>query len=271
MNTETAETKSTLKELAEIRAQVKSQATGKKEDLPSGSAPVEEPDESVEPQAASAENGDRSAEETPAPKVEEPEELIRIGDQTFKTQAEAIAYAERLEHEKMLVESYNQGIRETLQATQRPTEVAPPPEDNFDEQFYTNPKEALMKMKEQAKAEAIAIVDAREREVAAWNKFASLNPDLADSRTEVMRILQENWDVLGKMKDETKAMGILATKTRSYFQSIADRLKPRVELPNRPAQVVSPGGSSRPSVTPTKKDAAPLTMAEQLKSMRRRT
>jgi hypothetical protein len=86
-----------------------------------------------------------------------------------------------------------------------------------------------------------------------------------------MRILQENWDVLGKMRDEDKAMGILATKTRSYFDSIVEKRKPRTELPNKQAQVVSPGGGSRPGVTQTKKDAAPLTMAEQLKNLRKRS
>jgi len=263
MNTE-VEPKSTLQELKEIRAEARANASAsaKKEEseasaeLPSGVAPVTAAPET-------------EVEESPA-KVEEPEEIIRIGDRTFKTQGEAIAYAEKLEHANLVSESYNQGVREALQSTQKP-EVAAPVEDNFDEQFYSNPRETLRKMKEEAKNEALAVVDARDREEKAWGKFSSINPDLADSRTEVMRILQENWDILGKMKDEDKAMGILATKTRSYFDSIVEKRKPRTELPNKVGQVVSPGGSGRPSVTQTKKEAVPLTMSEQLKNLRRRS
>lgn len=260
-----AESKSILQDLKEARAQIHGVVAGKKdEELPQGAAPVEAKAEVDETPVEVAEVA-----ETPA-KVDEPEELIRIGDQTFKTQSEAIKYAEKLENEKLLAESYNQGVREALQSTQKP-EVVAPVEDNFDERFYSNPKETLKEVKEQAKNEIRAEFAAAQAEEKAWGKFTSLNPDLADSRVEVMRILQENWDVLGKMKDEDRAMGLLATKTRTYFQAIADKLKPRTELPNKQAQVVSPGGGSRPSVTPTKKEAAPLTMAEQLKNLRRRT
>jgi len=259
-----AEPKSTLQELKEIRAEARESARGGKVadgeevELPAGKGPVGAP---PEVEAAPAET---------EVKVEEPEEIIRIGDQTFKTQGEAIKYAEKLEHANLVSESYNQGVREALQSTQKP-ETATPVEDNFDEQFYSNPRETLRKMKEEAKNEALAVVDARDREEKAWGKFSSINPDLADSRTEVMRILQENWDILGKMKDEDKAMGILATKTRSYFDSIVEKRKPRTELPNKVGQVVSPGGSGRPSVTQTKKEAVPLTMSEQLKNLRRRS
>lgn len=261
------EPKSTLKELAEVRAQTRSQVSGKKEDaLPEGADPIEAKAEEAEaPVVASAEK----EVEKPAPQEEEPE-LIKIGDQVFKNQSEAFAYAEKLEQEKLLAESYNQGVREALQASQKPVEAAPQ-EDNFEEQFYSNPKETLKKIKEEAKAEALAVVDAREREERAWNKFCTLNPDLADSRGEVMRILQENWEVLGKMRDEDKAMKILATKTRSYFDSIIERRRPRTELPSKPAQVVSPAGSAPRSVTPVKKDDAPLTMAQQLKRLRGRS
>lgn len=257
------ELKDTLKELKEIRAQAKAEAKG----LPAGSAPVEAAPEEVAAEAAP--EAQDAAPPAPAP---EPEEEILLNGKTFKTQKEAFAYAEELEREKMLLEAHNQGLREGIQ--HRPAVAQPaqaPEEDNFDEQFYLNPKEALKKVKEEAKAEALAVIDAKDKEERAWAKFSSLNPDLAESRPEVMRILQENWEVLGKMTDENRAMNILAQKTRAYFDQIVERRKPRTELRSTQAQVVSPTGGARPGVTPTQRTAAPLTMAQQLKSLKGRS
>lgn len=237
---------------AEIRAAAKGEAPP--EELPQGAAVVGAP-----PEAA------------PAP-VEEFEE-IKIDDQVFKSEKDALAYAteklKREEHERMLAEAHSQGVREALAATQQP-QAAAPQEDNFDEQFYSNPKEALNKVKEAAKAELRAEFDAKAAEEQAWNEFSAIYPDLADSRREVIRILNENVDILGKMQDRKKAMGILATKTREYFDEIVEKRKPRTELPQRQAQVVAAGGGTRPGVTQTQKQATPLTMAQQLKSLRGR-
>lgn len=262
MENQTVETSSTLKELAEIKRQAREQAKGKKEDeLPEGSAPIEareeEPAEEVPPPAEEA---------APAP-APEPEEEITIRGKTFKSQAEAIKYAESLEDDKLAAEAYNQGIRDTLQA-RTPIEPQVPAEDNFEEQFYSNPKETLQKVKEQAKAEVIAVIQAEKREEEMWRKFADTYPDLADSKTEVYRILQENAAVLNKMTDVDRAMQILATKTRSYFQTIAERFTPRTALPQKSGQVVSSGGGAQKSVTPVKKDEAPLDFVTEMKKLR---
>lgn len=223
--------------------------------VPEGVAEVTLTDEPTEPLLVTG--AEPAAEET----------LIRIGDQEFKTQAEAIKYAETLVREKEVSDAYTMGIRETLDAT-APATQAQPEEDNFEEQFYADPKATLAKVRKQAADDALQIMDAREREKAAWVKFQTLNPDLADAEPEVRRILAENIDVLGKMKDQDKAMALLATKTRTYFQAIADRMKPRTEMTNKGAQVVSSGGSrASVGVTP-KKDEEPLDLVSQMKRMR---
>ncbi len=248
----------TLKELAEINASAGAKARGN-EELPVGADPVKAKEEVVAELAAEVE----------APAAEtEAETLITIGDREFKSQAEAIKYAESLERDKFAAEAYNQGIRETLALTQKPE--TPREEENFDEKFYMNPKEALRQVKEQAKQEALAVVDARDAEKAAWREFTTTYPELADSEKEVRRILQENWDVLGKITDRERAMKILATKTKAYFQDISDRMKPKTELSNRGGQVVSPRGSSATVVTPAKKDERVLTLAEQMRSLKGR-
>lgn len=265
--TPTEQPRSMKQDLAQAHAEARAAARG---ELPSGAAPLTEPPAPTEVEAKAKEFVEE-VKVAVAPTLVEEETLIRIGDKEFKTQSAAIKYAEQLEQEKLLAEAYNNGIRETLEAT-RPAQVqAAPAEDNFDEQFYANPRETLAKVRAEATQDALKIVDARDAEKAAWSRFSAAHPDLAGSEVEVRRILQENWDVLGKLKDEQKAMTILATKTRSYFQDIADRLKPRTELSARGGQAVSPSSHAAPSVTPQKKEEPILTMAEQMRKLKGRT
>ena len=264
----------TLKELAQVRAQAREQATVKKEakeELPEGSDPVvtaaSAEDVPVEEKTEAAPGEKKEA--TPSAEKED-DGPVFINGQKFDSMSEAIKYAEKLEQDKLLTEAHAQGVRETLQATQKPVDVKPE-DDKFDEEFFTDPKKKFHETEDRAVQKALAIIRAEGAEEAAWIKFSSLHPDLADSRPEVMRILQDNKEFLVNMKDEQRAMTILATKTRSYFDSIVEKRKPRTELPQKSAQVVSPAGGSRPGVTQVKKEEAPLTMAQQLKKLRGRS
>lgn len=254
----------TLKELAAVREQARSQASGKKEEVdPNTEVPNEEEKEDTKVDSPEEEKPAAAA----SAEVEE-ETLIRIGDKTFKTQSEAIKYAESLEHEKEVAEAHSLGIQEALNATREPAEI--PPEENFEEKFYADPKSALKDLKTQAVSEATAIIKAEQKAESMWKQFFDENPDLEGQRKVAEVILRENWDTLGKMTDVPKAMKILATKTRSVFQDYVDRLKPRTELPNKGGQAVSSGSGS---VTPTKKvekQEEPLDFVSQLKNSRRR-
>lgn len=267
MNVQQEQTKqkSILDDLAVARAEIRGQASGKpvEDVLPEGN--VQEEDPVAEQGSVEAVSASEEVQQEAAAKPE-----IRIGDKVFKSEAEAIKYAESLEQDKLLAESYNMGIKEALALVQKPQEAEPVVEENFEETFYANPKEALTKMKEQAKQEVIGIMKAERAEEEAWHDFSNKYPDLADSRSEVNRIMQENWDVLSKIKDKQKAMDLLAIKTRSYFDQIVEKRKPRTELPNKPGPAVSTGSQHGPSVTPKQKSQEPLTLAQQLKSMRMR-
>lgn len=264
----------TLKELAEIREAANSQARGEKPsereeetELPQGAAPMEAKEDSNEGDspALEAEASTETAEVIEAAPAEE--ELIRIGDQEFKTQAEAIKYAEKLVQEKEVSEAYGMGVREALERA-APAPVAPPVEDNFDAEFYANPKESLRKVREQATQDAINMISAEKKKEDMWNKFFELHPDLEGQRAICEHTLSQNWDTIGKMTDVEKAMKVLGQKTRSIFQQYIEKAKPRTELPRAGAQAVSPGGSAPRSVTPAKREAAPLTFAQELRKLK---
>ena len=243
--------KSSLQELKELNDSVKARASGKGSDdeLPAGAEPVVEVEATaVEPEA-------------------EVEELIRIGDREFKTQSEAIRYAEKLEADKFAAEAYNQGMRDTIAANSNGQPV-PVVEDDFDERFYSNPKQALADVKASATQEAVAIIKAEQNRELMWNKFLTKNPDV--SREDAELILQRNYETVGKMTDVDKAMEVLASKTRSYYQEIMDRAKPRTALPNKGGQAVSAGVSTNTSVTPKENKKESLDFVSEMKRMRGR-
>jgi len=258
-----------LKEVAAHKAEMQGIARGEEPDLPQGSAPVEaapgvepvnmEVDSEV-PEVAP------NVDESPAVAPAESEKPIRIGSQTFKTQAEAMEYAEKLEQDKLYQEAYSQGVRETLQAQPSSAIAAPPPEDNFDEEFYSNPKATILKVKEQAKEEALRVIRGENQKEALWKTFEERYPDVERKDAEI--ILSQNMDTVGKMTDIDKAMEVLARKTRAEYQRIVEKFKPRTELPPSRGQAVVPSSSTPRSVTPAKKEEPVLTMAQQMKNLR---
>lgn len=259
-----------LDDLKQAKEEARNVAAG----LPAGSAPVDAAPE--EPAADSA------AVEAPAPEAavggeeaaavaEPPKEVkkIKIAGREFDSEEEAFAYADELEKERLLEAARAEGMREALEYQRAQANPAPAAqEDDFEARYYTDPKSVIEEMKERAKAEIRQELSAKEAEEQAWREFSEEYPDLADSRRDVMRILQENWDVLGKMKDRDKAKKLLAQKTRSYYDRIVEMRAPRRELPKTATQAVSPSGGAPRSVTQAKKEEAPLTMAEQLRSLR---
>lgn len=257
-------------ELRQLREEAKTHARSgghedvETEELPEGTSPIE-----ARAEDADAPEERPAAEETPA-QVEEEETLIRIGDQTFKTQAEAIAYAERLENEKLINEAYHSGIRETLAATQKTAPAAEPEEDKFDEEFYANPKETLKKVQASARDEALAVIRAEQRREQMWSDFFRENPDLDGQRRLCEMTLQENWETIGKMTDIPKASKLLATKVRGIFQDYNERQKPRTELKSKPIQGLSPSGAPPRSVTPEKKTDGPVDFVTEMKRMSKR-
>lgn len=260
----------TLKEVSNFHAEMKSRAS-KANDLPAGAAPIEtapseEPAVEASPEAPPA----QSLEEA-TPAVEEAPTLIKIGSQTFTSQAEAIKYAESLEAEKLTADAYAEGMRHAIERVGQPVAPPPPPpvEEDFDAQFYSNPKEYLTKVKEQAKNEALGLIKAEQRKEQLWRDFFREYPDLDGQQRLCELTLNENWEVLGKMTDLPKAMKILATKTRAIFQDYNERTKPRTELPNVVPRSVS--GAPVPNVTPQKKVEAPLDFASQLRTMKKRS
>jgi hypothetical protein len=240
-------------------------ANGQNDELPKGSSPVAASADSTE---VTEEVAEESEVEATAGEDTTGDDLIRIGDKEFKTQKEAIAYAQSLEEKNLHSELYNQGVRDALSAQgQQNAPAQAEPEDNFEERFYSDPKGTLKAVEAKATQDALTIIRtevARERQ---WDVFLTKYPDVR--RKDAERVLNENWDTLGKMTDVEKAMGVLANKVRSDYEEIVNLTKPRTELPNKRGQVVSPSGGSARGVTQAKKDDKPLDFVSQMRTLKK--
>lgn len=262
-----------LKELAQAKDEAVRTAETGEGGNPNGQIdelPPEAPE--VEASASSAEGEEAPAKEASAASEGESgddggeEEPIRIGGHTFKNQREAFAWAEQQERERELAEAHAAGIRETLEATRQPTQPDPEPEDDFEQRFYSNPKETLREVQARARDEAVSTIKKEMERERLWNNFLQENPDIR--RKDAERVLQENWETIGRMTDLAKAQKALATKVRAEYEEIVSLTKPRTQLSDRKQTVSAGGNSPRAGVTP-RKEEAPLDFASQLRANKR--
>jgi len=249
----------------EAKASASKNRSESEEELPRGAEASEGSTEITEEAAAP------EATEPEKAAAGEPETLIRIGDKEFKTESEAFAYAreniEKLEQEKLINEAYSTGVREAIQA-RTPVAEETPVEDNFEERFYSNPKEALRAVEERATQRALQSIQAEQRKENLWKQFFDENPDLDGQRSICEMVLNQNAEIFDKMTDTGKAMKILAQKTRSHFTQYIEKTQPRTELSSKKGQTSVQSSGSPARVTPDKKNDAPLTMAQQMRILK---
>lgn len=254
-----------MKEVGRVHEGAKLEARGAKdgtaEELAEETPEVEKGEETPEVEAQASEEAPEAT-----PGAAEPEEPIRIGGQVFKNQREAFEYAERVERERELTEAHSAGIREALEATRAAAQPVAEPEDNFEERFYSNPKEALKEVQSKARDEAVAIIKAEQQRENLWTQFLAEYPDIR--RKDAERVLNENWETIGRMTDLKKAQSVLAQKVRAEYDEIVSYVKPKTVLADK-KQVQSPSGGQPKGVTP-KKEERPLDFTSEMRSLFKR-
>ena len=231
-------------------------------ELPKGAAQADEAVAEVEESTTEVLEG---AEVEAAPAKAEEEEPIRIAGKTFKTQKEAIEYAEKLEQEKLISEAHAMGVREAIAAQQAAT---PPPvveEEDFETKFYSNPKETLREIQARARDEAVAVIRAETTRERAWNEFLAEYPDIRRQDAEV--ILSNSAKTIGVLPWE-EGRKALAQAVYKEYDEIANLRRPKTEM-HQKKQVLSPSGGVARSVTPKGDDEKPLSFSQQLRRLKR--
>lgn len=207
----------------------------------------------------------------------------RIGDRTFDTQEEALAYAESQitthEKEKLAADAYQQGVREALQHTaQQAQSVTPQTEQapKYDtEKLYSDPQAFLDDFKNKIVTETTQHInqqnDTKAQSDQLWREFVDRHPELSEYREEVEMFA-------GKFRSELRAVvstkgrpagyDYLATKVKSRFQSYGAAVKPKKELTNARNTTIPANNSAR--VTPKTPEKKPLSFYDQLRSIKRK-
>lgn len=194
---------------------------------------------------------------------------IRIGTREFSNQEDAWAYAQELEQEKIAADAFRHGVETATKGNPPPSAPQPDPDEKFDEEFYTNPKEYLKKRDERIAQQVLRQVSqtqtVTERNKQTWDKFYGEYPDLANAKELVQLTLTQNWDNLKEVETE-RALKIIAEKARDKRKALVADLLPGKELP-RTKNAVSSGSGVR--VTPQKVEEKNLTMVEQMAKVKR--
>ncbi len=196
------------------------------------------------------------------------EEQIQIGEKTFATQAEALAYAQSAlrdaEHQRAVVEAYNTGLTERGAAQPVVTQATP---DNWEERFYANPRGTLQELREEIKKEVLGNVSAQTEDQKMWAEFNRLHPDLDGFQEDVSAVLtryDKEIRALASTKGKESAMNFLAQKTRAKFEEYAERKKPKRELANGSGSGI-PAGQTNVTKNSNNKEEKPLSFVEQVR------
>lgn len=190
----------------------------------------------------------------------------------FKTQKEALAYQQELLKAKELELAEANAYRQAILDQQARTSIPQaPPEDTFDEaEYYADPKAALQKVEQKILSKVEAARQQKAEDERVWNAFVSDHPDLADFRDDVERIViseAQLFSTVARTRGEKAARDLAAQKVRAKMEKYIQATKPKKELPSTKSVTQS---SSQTTVTPKTKQEKPMSMMEQIATLKQK-
>lgn len=230
----------------------------------------------VEEPAAEAVDPDENQDPDPDPVSQAgPAHKYRIGEKTFATQAEAIAYAESTVQPASEVDAYRQVLREVIAGAPRAGEPSVPVTEEFNaDELYTDPKAFLQRRDERIKNDVLNQINqnqaSRENDERIWSEFTGRHPDLTEYREEITSIASKHaveTQNLIRTKGQAAAYDYVATKFKAYADRVSSAIKPIRELKNGGAG--APAGGKVETVTPKGSVKKASTMIDQLRTIRR--
>lgn len=223
----------------------------------------------------------------PPPPKPQPPPSITIGDKSFSDPQEAIQYARELQARVSGMNEAIDKIGSKIPTQAAPTEQKPPEPDFFEEveqDFYADPKAALRKVYEKAKADAESSVFDRYDKMTAAEKQQAQNaenyknfkqsiytdaPELGDfdeivETTVIPKLMGEIGNVpLAQAKER------IIEEARKLLKIRKEALATTTELPDGPAITPSPGGSKLPVVEKPNTENS-MSFVSQIKQINKR-
>jgi len=194
---------------------------------------------------------------------------VKIGNMTFKSQADAAAHLQKIENENIQLQSYNAGLLEGRSPAPYVPQAAAQEEDLLEgldaNEIYDKPADFLKKFASKIEAKVQkkneAVMTQRQTEQKIWSDFTENYPELGHVVDYAKHRLMNNyWNELSPLKSE-QAMAILATRIRQEL-----RINAAGEKVLSTKGRASPG--SQISVTTKKKEEPELDFATQINQNR---
>lgn len=195
------------------------------------------------------------------------------GGKKFRTQKEALAYAQELtraqELELAQANAYRQAIEENRQYSQAPqTQQAPQrTKEELEAEYYTDPIAATERIVAEAGKQILTRQQAAAEDARIQRAFCDENPDLEHLWDFVALTVQKDpqlYSLTARTKGEKAARDLAAQKVRAALDMAQQIKKPKTEL-GKQKSVTPPAGQQ----SVTKKAAAEktLSMAEQMSEL----
>ena len=221
--------------------------------------------------------GHESIKEVASPEVapnaegQVPEQVFKIGNESFSSIEDAMNHAQKLDREKLERDAYELGKQDSVPKVE---EVKTDPDAEFYKQMgdlmFENPTEAIKMIETRAVEKATSTIkQSTETQTAkdqAWSKFYEDNKDLVTHKKYVDFYLNENWGTLGPMQPD-KALQKLAEITKEGLNDIVKSMRPEEVLSSEGAQVTSTSGEPVTQVAVQKQK---LDFTQQIRKLNKR-
>lgn len=219
------------------------------------------------PPQITSENTEVSSQSAPEAKTA----LYESGGMKIEDPKELADYARKLEEQivqRTLQDSTRQGTQYVETVAQNEPTATKTWEDEVEEIFYTNPKEAIAKMRQGIMGEVKKVNNEVDREKKFWKEFYSENPDLKNIERVVSLVVKEKAAEIRPLSI-AKAKEFLASESRKLATLVRGTTgTTREDLPSGSAVVVSPGSKHTPAGGV--KPAQPKNFVDQVRQLNRR-
>lgn len=207
----------------------------------------------------------RGSREFPTPPAP-PRERLTVGDREYEVDPGVAAYVKQMEQAYGRLEQIERSHQESQQWRQGIERAVlgeqPQAQDELETLWFSNPREAARRLREQTVQEVRQEYQARESMQQFWGTFEGEYPELAPQRKLVQYLLATEPE-LGRLPNSSEGRATLAKAAREWSLSAMQGARQNGTMPAR--QQVPPvetGTRRRSAPAPRQEPAGPQTMSE---------
>lgn len=204
--------------------------------------------------------------------IGQPKPIYKTFGRDFHSVEDLTEYTKEMERQvvesRMAAERLN--IQKPNQTLQNPNGPAPKADEGpqVEDLLFTDPKKAIIMLKQQAKDDVMKDLNAKDAERKFWETFYAEYSDLRNVERIVQSVTKEKWSEVAYLP-LADAKKFIAGESRKLIEQIRGTGGTRVELSKTSASSLPASGGNPPAVVAAQGE--PETFVAQLKKFQRRT